>query len=64
MSVPAYARINQRWQPAKLTVRSRLYRGEPRVVLCVGRDIEINLDNARAIRLANQLVDSYENTGS
>jgi hypothetical protein len=62
MSVPAIIHHRRRWRSAHITIRSRHYRGEPRVSVRVG-EVTVLLDNARALRLANELVDAYETAG-
>jgi hypothetical protein len=61
-SIPAIIHHRSRWRSARITIRSRYYRGEPRVSVRIG-EVTILLDNARALRLANELVDAYETAG-
>lgn len=62
MKIPVSLRDHRGRRASRATIKAWRYRGEPRVAIHVG-DITIRLDGRRAIRVADELVDAYENLG-
>lgn len=62
MKIPVSLRDRRGRRAARIRVTAWHYRGEPRLAINVD-DISIRLDNGRALRLADALVDAYEEVG-